>query len=145
MVVFEIRVHGTPAAQGSKVLTKYGAMRETSKKLAPWRDAVRSETQSVVPEDAHLFKGPVEIHVTFFFARPKGHFGTGRKEGTIRESAPSYPVTSIDIDKACRSSLDALVQGGAFFDDKQVCDLHAVKKWATEQDPPGAFFRVTLL
>jgi hypothetical protein len=37
-----IRVIGIPGAQGSKKLTRYGAMIESSKKVAPWRQDVKS-------------------------------------------------------------------------------------------------------
>ena len=36
-----IRVVGIPAAQGSKTLTRYGAMIESSKKVKPWRTDVK--------------------------------------------------------------------------------------------------------
>ena len=36
-----IRVVGIPAPQGSKTLTRYGAMIEASKKVKPWRTDVK--------------------------------------------------------------------------------------------------------
>ena len=33
--------------------------------------------------------------IRFYFDRPKSHYGTGRNEGIVRDSAPGYPVTVV--------------------------------------------------
>ena len=40
MKELEFRVVGIPAPQGSKTLTRYGALMESSKKVKPWRQDV---------------------------------------------------------------------------------------------------------
>ena len=42
----EFRINGVPGAQGSKVQTRWGSMRESSKKVAPWRQAVMWATEN---------------------------------------------------------------------------------------------------
>jgi len=61
--------------------------------------------------------------------RPKGHYRTGRNSHLLRDSAPLYPAGVPDLDKLCRAVLDGLTMGGAWKDDSQVINLHAVKKY----------------
>ena len=73
---------------------------------------------------------PVFVHITFFIARPKAHFGTGGNEGRLRASAPKYPVTKStgDIDNLVKAVLDEM-NGVVFDDDAQVLHLIAVKRY----------------
>jgi crossover junction endodeoxyribonuclease RusA len=142
-----IRVNGIPAPQGSKVRTKFG-MREASKAVGPWRDAVRTETQRVMEvaalalRDGGVMPGPVEVRVNFYLGRPKGHYGTGRNAGTIKASAPDYPAGLPDLDKLCRAVLDGLTAGGAWRDDGQVVVLMALKLYATPDQPAGCSIEI---
>jgi crossover junction endodeoxyribonuclease RusA len=138
-----IRVAGLPAPQGSKVRTRYG-MREASKAVGPWRDAVRTETQKVCGITVHAFSGPVEVRLDVYLPRPKGHYGTGKNAGSVRPSAPLYPAGMPDLDKLCRAVLDGLTAGGAWKDDGQVVRLHAFKHYAAGR-PPGCDIEITEL
>lgn len=136
-----INVNGLPAPQGSKTRGRYGGVFESSKKVGPWRNAVRTETQKVISEP---FDCPVWVDVVFFLPRPKSHFGTGRNAGKLKESAPEYPASVPDIDKLCRSTLDGLKEGGAYRDDSQVVTLHAKKRYADIR-ATGAVISISLL
>lgn len=91
--------------------------------------------QGVIAHAAHeagvrLIEGPVYVRAEFRFARPKGHFGTGRNAGVLKESADSAPVTRSvgDVDKLLRAVLDGLT-GVAFADDSQVVSLVGIKDY----------------
>ena len=116
-------------------------MREASKKVQPWRNAVRTETQAVCQQPV---AGPVEAVITFYLPRPKGHYGTGKNAGVLKASAPEFPAGVPDVDKLCRSTLDGLKEGGAYLDDSQVVDLHAVKRYAHGR-VPGADIHLSLM
>jgi crossover junction endodeoxyribonuclease RusA len=135
-----IEVHGTPAPQGSKIRGRYGSVYESNPNVKPWRDAVRGETQrlGMVP-----LAGPVDCRILFRMPRPKGHYGTGRNAGKVRNSAPSYPASKPDLDKLCRAVLDGLTDGGAWKDDGQVVKLIALKMYAVSGLPTGC--RITLI
>jgi Holliday junction resolvase RusA-like endonuclease len=79
--------------------------------------------------------GPLEVEITFFLARPKGHFG---KRGLL-PSAPEFPAVKPDVDKLARSTIDAL-HGAVFANDSRVVHLRATKLYA--RAAPGAFIRV---
>jgi crossover junction endodeoxyribonuclease RusA len=145
-----IRVLGLAAPQGSKTRTRYG-MRESSKAVGPWREAIRAETQVAITHavpgglgwaaDPPL-TGPLAVTVTFYFSRPQGHYGTGRNADVLKPAAPAYPASKRnDVDKLSRAVLDGITQGGAIADDGLVTDLTAVKRYADEV-PPGAVITI---
>lgn len=37
-------------------------------------------------------KGPLTVHVEVWEVRPRSHYGTGGREGILKESAPAYPA-----------------------------------------------------
>ena len=76
-----IRVVGIPAAQGSKTLTRYGAMIESSKKVKPWRTDVKEASLNCFTSGA--LNMPVKVDIEFVFPRPKSHFGTGKNKDEL--------------------------------------------------------------
>ena len=77
-----IRVIGIPAPQGSKTLTRYGAMIEASKKVKPWRNDVKEAALECYSSGA--LNMPVKADIEFIFPRPKSHFGSGKECRSIK-------------------------------------------------------------
>ncbi|RMI47719.1 RusA family crossover junction endodeoxyribonuclease [Actinomadura harenae] len=113
-------------------------MVESSKKVQPWREAVKFSARDVIDITGwERLDGPVTIHVDFYFDPPK--------------SAPkrrrTWPITrsSGDLDKLLRSTLDALTDAGVMRDDSQVVHIDA-RKVHTSPDTlltvPGALITV---
>jgi Holliday junction resolvase RusA-like endonuclease len=145
--VGEIRftVLGTPAPQGSKRHVGNGVMVESSKRVKPWRQDVQAAAETALLDEMPyltLWDGPVEVEIEFRFARPKGHYRTGKNAHILRDSAPDHPAVRPDIDKTSRAVLDALKTAGALKDDAQVTDLHAVKRYCRRGQLPGALITV---
>ena len=141
--MISIRVHGTPAPQGSKrAFARPGGkpvVVEMSKAVGPWREAVRSETQDALEGSAGGWDSwPVTVTVVFMLPRPATHYRTGRNAHLLKDSAPVRPVTRPDLDKLVRSTLDGLKSGGAYTDDSQVTDLIAAKIYCVNGQAPGA-------
>jgi crossover junction endodeoxyribonuclease RusA len=134
----EIDVTGIPAPQGSKRHVGKGVMVESSKKVKPWRTAVATEALK------HTFEPWPYVNVVAWFrlSRPKSHYRTGRFSHVLKDSAPVFPAQYPDLDKLCRSTLDALRMGAAFKDDAQVVKLYAFKVYAAQGEEPGALIRV---
>jgi crossover junction endodeoxyribonuclease RusA len=134
-------VHGVPAPQGSKRHVGNGVMVESSKRVKPWRQDVQAAAEKALLDRMPyltLWDGPAEVEIVFWFARPKGHYRTGKNAHILRESAPQHPNVRPDIDKTTRAVLDALKTAGALKDDAQVTDLHAVKRYCRRGQQPGA-------
>ena len=119
-------VRGIPAPQGSKRYLGNGIHVESSKKVAPWRDAVRlaavEEMNGVTP-----FDGPLELAVTFILVRP----------GIVKRDMPHVRP---DLDKLVRSTMDALTDAGVWGDDSQVVRIVASKVYGIY---PGADITVS--
>ncbi|MFF8406975.1 RusA family crossover junction endodeoxyribonuclease [Streptomyces sp. NPDC015684] len=145
---FEITVHGTPGPQGSKNKNASGALYESSAKVKPWREAVKSAALDTLAYDESWqpLREPVRLEVVFTLPRPKSHFGTGRNAGLVKPSAPQYPTGKPDTDKLLRSTQDALKDAGVLVDDSVVTDTVAAKRFvltgADTLSHPGAVVRV---
>jgi Holliday junction resolvase RusA-like endonuclease len=146
----KITIYGRPVSQGSLIRTRWSMRDANGATLHPWRDNVRSAAvnalildQIVGQPDVSFGHDPVAVQITFTFARPASHFGTGRNAAFVKASAPRFPSSHAvgDIDKLARACLDALTDAGTFADDSQVVSLHARKVWVgdpTGLDRPGA-------
>lgn len=128
-IIFSIE--GEPAPQGSKVRTKY-AMREDNPRTRPWRDSVAWNATAVMRSREPL-DCPVVVEIVFAFARPSSHFGTGKNEGHLKNSAPIHHRVKPDLDKLCRAILDGM-SGIVIRDDSRVVELRARKEYGR----PGA-------
>jgi Holliday junction resolvase RusA-like endonuclease len=116
-------VQGTPVTQGSKAISRTGAMYETGKGWKAWREAVKQASL----EQAQLTDtvlGGVRVTLIFRFTSPK---------------KPKYKYPLKDVDKLCRAVLDGMVSGGIIEDDKHVVRLNAYKEYA---ETPGVLIRI---
>lgn len=132
-----INVVGTPAPQGSKrafVVNGRAVMAESSKKVKPWRQDVKSaveDLRNVVPALADTpMPGPLEVSIDFYLPRPGYHFRTGKHAGELKPNAPAYVDKKPDADKLLRSTLDGLKEAGVYRDDAQVAVVIGRKYYA---------------
>jgi len=141
-----IRVVGIPAAQGSKTLTRYGAMMESSKKVKPWRKNV--EKAALECYDSGAINFPVKVEIEFMFPRPISHYRTGQFAHLLKDSAPKHCISRIngDIDKLSRSTLDGLsvsAGGSVLEDDCLAVELCARKRYVKKDELPGAHIAIS--
>lgn len=119
----DFHVTGTPAPQGSKRHVGGGRMIESSKKLKPWRRAVK-DAATVARGSLDPMDGPLVLSVAFQLPAPaKSKFG-------------DMPAGPPDLDKLLRSTCDGLTASGIIADDARIVAIHASKQWAV--DEPGA-------
>lgn len=119
-LVFEVR--GIPGAQGSKRHVGNGILIESSKKVKPWRQDVKTAAEAaLIASDIWElgYRGPVVIELDFHFAHPRSHFLTSGNG--LRRNVPPYPGRGKgDADKLQRSTFDALKEAGVIADDSQI-------------------------
>ncbi len=124
---------GKPVIKNGRVLT---VVRNANDDLQNWRnqvaEAVLGEYQEQVSDIGSdglpLMQGAVSLRIVFLRPRPKGHHGTGRNAGKLKESAPEWPTTKPDTLKLARAVEDALT-GVIWQDDSQVVSHHLTKRW----------------
>jgi Holliday junction resolvase RusA-like endonuclease len=139
-----IVVYGTPAPQGSKKIGsagRHGAgaraiLVESSKKVAPWREAVKWAVIRVRGGNPPL-DGPLVLRIVFTLAKPQ----------SAPKKRTTYPDRKPDLDKLLRSTMDALVQGGAIADDARAVEFERVAKVFPSEDVdalevPGAVIEI---
>jgi len=132
----EFTVYGKPAQMGSKKAFVRGGRAiitdDNSDKRKQWANAVASEAAEMMA-GAAVITDPVSLQVTFFFGRPKSHFGTGRNASQLKQSAPSRHAQTPDLDKLIRCLGDALT-GIVYRDDSQIVSLTADRRWTEGQE-----------
>lgn len=143
---FTVSVKGIPGPQGSKRHVGKGIMIESSKKVKPWREAVRSTSADHMGY-APSFDGPLLVDMVFTFLRPKSHYRTGRNAHLLRDDAPTRPKSKPDLSKLARSTEDALTDAGVYRDDALIVEYGRLAKvWANEDpdalDSPGVVIRI---
>ena len=136
---YVITIEGIEAApQGSKKHVGNGIMVEVCKRVGTWKKAVGREARKVVKE---IIIQPVHVELVFWFSRPVSHLNA---KGEPKQSAPKYPNRRQgDIDKLCRSTLDALTLS-AIADDSQVVSLHARKYYSNKKETPEPHSLITI-
>lgn len=150
LIGVNIEVHGCPAPQGSKKaagMTRTGRviMRESSRRVGPWREAVKAVVLAVT-DGATLFpSGPLELIATFRFDRPKAHYGSGRNATVLRADAPHFRAYPPDVEKVVRSTMDALTDSGVIKDDGQFARVKATKTFVEAHESQGASLFVMTL
>jgi crossover junction endodeoxyribonuclease RusA len=127
-----------PAPQGSKTHVGNGIMRESCKRVQPWRFAV---SQAALATGEPMVNGSVSVLITFLFPRLKSHLDT---KGNLKKDAPFFKASRPDLDKLCRSTLDGIT-GVLIKDDSQVVTLIASKQYANEGELPGALITINPL
>jgi len=151
--VIKLRVYGVPVPQGSTrafAVRKGGAptgrvvVTGDNPKTKSWRQAIIDAA-----EDACTWRNsydPLAVKLVFILPRPAVHYGRGRNAGSVKESAPRWPISKPDLDKLCRAVLDALTDAGVWRDDSQVVTLAAAKMYGRDDsDRPGCEIEVSLL
>lgn len=122
-------VPGIARTAGSKIAskTKEGKpfVRPAGKFTKAWMDTVRYFAYQHVNRMC-LLQGAVKLSITFFIARPKGHYGTGRNADILKNSAPTYPISTPDLSKLTRAVEDALT--GLIWKNDSCIVIHSINK-----------------
>lgn len=134
MTVVAFTVLGKAQPAGSKRAFRHPhtgriMVTDAAKGSRPWKQQVAGAGAELVDE---LLDGPLALEVTFYVARPKGHYGSGRNAAVVRPSAPEFPATRPDVTKLLRGTEDALT-GVLWRDDAQIVDQVARKRYGTPE------------
>ena len=128
--MIEFTVYGTPAPAGSKrafaIKGRPGrfAVTDDSKRSRPWKTQVAQQAGEIM-QGRQLLDGPLDLTLTFYVRRPKGHFGA---RGNVKPSAPVYPAVKPDVLKLARGVEDAL-SGVVYRDDAQIVTEILMKRY----------------
>lgn len=130
----QVVAYGIPAPQGSKKHVGGGVMVESSKKIKPWREAVKCAAIDVMDGRPPL-DGPLVVRMVFTMPKPKS--APKRKR--------TWPATMPDLSKLVRSTEDALTDAGVWADDARVVDYERAAKVYPGEDPEALHIPGVLL
>lgn len=137
--MIKFTVFGKPQPAGSKrafIVAGQARVTDANSKAKPWKQEVAAVAASSM-QDAKLFEGPLQLHVTFYRPRPKGHFCKRGLSGNGLRS--EYPTTKPDATKLLRGLEDACT-GIIWRDDAQIVRQFVSKVWG---EPARAEVEVT--
>lgn len=134
----EVVAYGFPAPQGSKRHVGNGVLIESSRRVRPWREAVKYAALDALEEadDWPRDATSVGLSVIFTLPRPRRHYRTGRLSHQLRDDAPMLVPLKPDLDKLLRSTCDALGDAGAWVDDCRVVQVYALKTYPLDPGDP---------
>ena len=140
----EFFVPGIPQPGGSKkgfYNRKAGrvVIVEDCKRNKEWRAVVALAARRAYHGEP--LTGPVRLNIYFYMPRPKSHYGTGKKSGELKLTAPYFHTNKPDRTKLQRSTEDAMT-GIIWRDDTQVVDGVTSKIY---DRTPGADIKITEL
>lgn len=120
-VLLTCTIPGTPQQQGSRRYLGNGRSIDMNANLKAWRaDAITFLQRAMAGAwrpDGQPITDPVRVAVSFIYARPASHYGTGRNAHVLKASAPHWKASAPDLDKLQRALGDALTQAGVLRDD----------------------------
>ena len=133
--VVKIVVYGEPAPQGSKKFVGFtkpkpgearghAIMKESSDKVAPWREDVNRAGRAVMDGRAPI-DGPIIARMVF----------TVRKPASAPKTRRTYPCVKPDLSKLLRSTEDALKTAGVIADDSRIVEYSRAAKVFPLEDP----------
>lgn len=137
--MFSLFIHGDAKPKGSKrvFMTKgRPVLVEANKDVKSWELTLTENIweHSIKHVGKELsWEGPIEVGLSFFLRRPK----SAKKR--------LFPHVMPDIDKLCRTVLDALVSAGVVRDDGQVVRFSRLEKLYADSSPPGVWIEVRKL
>lgn len=118
-MIIKLKVLGQPKAQPRHRHFQRGSFKGT---YDPGKEAKQSFLSVVLEQaPAEPLNEPLCVDIDFYFARPKGHYGTGKNKGKLKSSAPTRHTTKPDTDNLRKFTCDALNK--VFWrDDSVICE-----------------------
>jgi Holliday junction resolvase RusA-like endonuclease len=126
---FTIWIPGKATPQGSKkgfVINGRAILVDASEGNKAWRAHVTQRVREHM--DYIRYKGAVNVKMSFYMEKAKSN-------------KTAFMMQKPDIDKLCRSVMDALTDSEIIEDDSRVVSLTAKKYWADEQNP-GVYIHI---
>lgn len=117
--------------------------REDNPRLETWRETVGWHARQSMGS-REKFDGLLEATFVFIKPRPKAHYGSGRNERILKDSAPAAPGTRPDALKLARAIEDAMTNV-VYTDDSLIVTEHIGKRFCDRLEAERVIVYVRLL
>lgn len=119
-------IYGDPIAQQRPRVTRFVTYSPQAREKEVFQLQIQSKAPKIPSEDA------LNVAMTFFFKRPKSHYGTGRNSGKLKQSAPKWHTKAKDLDNIAKFYMDAMNKI-IYKDDGQIVTLSLEKCYTKNQ------------
>jgi Holliday junction resolvase RusA-like endonuclease len=127
MTEIKLIVLGEPKAQPRHRHFQRGDFVTTYDPAKKAKESFAGILQSEAPKEP--ISAPIALELRFYMARPKNHYGSGKKQAYLKESAPEHHSGRPDLDNLVKFTTDALNQI-YYRDDALICQLVACKLYS---------------
>jgi len=127
MTQIRLTVLGEPSAQPRHRYFQRGTFVQSYDPASAKKKTFASILEETAPETP--INVPIAVELTFFMSRPRTHYGTGRKAGFLKDSAPEWHTGRPDLDNLCKFTTDALNRI-YWHDDSLICQMTAKKLYS---------------
>ena len=134
-LMVEFKVDGEPQGKGRPRFSRKIGRAYTPEKTATYESLIRSDFYRQNP-DIRFDSGPVTLSIWAYMSIPESK---SKMTKAMMRSGHEKPTKKPDIDNIIKAVMDAL-NGAAWKDDKQVCELNVHKLYG---DTPGLFVRIS--
>lgn len=110
----------------------------TPSTAAEWKERIAIAARPFVP--AAPITSPLKVTLGFRFARPRGHYRSGKRAHELRDNAPQYHTGRYDCDNLAKAVMDQLTVIRMWHDDGQVAVLRVTKMY--ESGPIGCYVTI---
>ena len=142
MPKLRITIPGTPVAQGRPRLSTFKgyARAYDPKKSRDWKTMVKEFGINAMREHGYdePFTGPLKVWIKCVMPLPKSAW---RKRAPVPEK---WNTKKPDVDNLYKGIADGL-EGVAYHNDSQICDLQVIKRTAAQEKGPKTMIEITTI
>ena len=133
----EITVYGDPVPWAAQARSQKTGARFTQARQTQAMSRVIAAVNAMAP-DAFPAGQPVLLAAEFVVKRPKGHYGSGRNAGKVKDAyIDIWPTGRPDLSNLFKLLEDALVQSNLLPDDDQIVQIGGCcKRYQDNPDDP---------
>lgn len=136
------KIYGEPRPQARPRLT---GKRVYSPK-SEWRTLVQvASIAERLRRNNKTFSGPLMVHLSYYFKRPKNHYRLGKFSTELKFDAPVYCNNGYDLDNLNKAVLDALTDSSLILDDRIIVELSSKKCWEDNYMDSGIIITIVRL
>lgn len=136
------KIYGEPRPQARPRFVKGGKVYSPK---SEWRVLVQTASFAEHLRRKQTFSGPLMIHLSYFFKRPKNHYRFGKFADKLKFEAPEFCNNGYDLDNLNKAVLDALTDSSLILDDRIIVELSSKKSWQDNYMDEGIIITIVKL
>lgn len=121
-----LKIFGEPKSQKRHRHTRIGGFVRTYDPSSTDKGDFLSIIQAHAPKTP--LTEPLRVEIDLYFTRPKGHYGTGKNSGKLKDNAPIWHTAKPDVDNVFKFITDSM-KGVFYKDDSYIVSSSVTKRY----------------